>query len=138
MAENKTKPTKASVAAHLASITSADRRKDCKALAKMMARITKARATMWGPSMVGFGTCHYIYESGREGDMFLAGFAARQREIVVYVMPEFTGKADLLKKLGKHRSYHSCIYIRNLDDVDAKVLEKLVVGSMTEAKRLYG
>jgi hypothetical protein len=137
MAENKTKPTKVNVASYLASINSDGRRKDCETLSKLMAKITKSPAVMWGPSIVGFGNYHYVYESGREGDMCIAGFSSRKDAIAVYLMADFTGKAELLKKLGKHKSGKGCLYIRNLEDVDAKVLEKLVVGSITEVKRRY-
>lgn len=137
MAENKTKPTNVSVASYLAAIKSDDRRKDCATLSKLMTKATKSPAVMWGPSIVGFGNCHYVYESGREGDMCLAGFSSRKDAIVVYLMADFAGKTELMKKLGKHKSGKGCLYIRNLDDVDAKVLEKLVVGSIAELKRRY-
>jgi hypothetical protein len=135
MAENKTKPTKVSVASYLASIKSEGRRKDCETLSKLMTKITKSPAVMWGPSIVGFGNYHYVYESGREGDMCIAGFSSRKDAIVVYLMAEFTGKAELLKKLGKHKTGKGCLYLKNLDDVDPKVLEKLVVDSIAELKR---
>jgi hypothetical protein len=137
MAENKTKPTKASVAGYLATIKSESRRKDCETLAKLMAKLVKAPATMWGAGIVGFGSIHYQYESGREGDTCLAGFASRKDAIVVYLMMDFKGKAELLNQLGKHKNSGGCLHIKSLDDVDAKVLEKLVVGSMAEAKRRY-
>ena len=137
MAENKTKPTKASVASYLAAIKSETRREDCVTLSKLMTKVTKSPATMWGPSIVGFGSYHYVYESGREGDMCIAGFSSRKDGLTVYLMGDFKGKADLLKKLGKHRATKSCVYIRSPEDIDAKVLEKLVTGSIAEVKRRY-
>jgi hypothetical protein len=135
MAENKTKATKASVAGYLASIKDEGRRKDCETLAKLMAGATKSPATMWGPSIVGFGTYHYKYESGREGDMCLAGFSSRKDAITLYLMPYFVTRTDLVKKLGKHKAGKGCLYIRSLKDVDTTVLEKIVVESVAELKR---
>ena len=137
MAENKTKATKASVSAYLAAIDNDDRREDCQTIGKMMARVTGEKPVMWGPSMVGFGTCHYKYDSGHEGDMFLAGFAARKDAIVIYLMPYLIEKSELMKQLGKHKAGKSCLYIKKLEDVDTKVLEKLVTTSVAEVKRRY-
>ncbi len=92
---------------------------------------------MWGPSIVGFGSYHYKYASGHEGDSALAGFAARGRELVVYVAEGFEGRDALLAKLGKHRTGKVCVYIRRLADVDLKVLEKLVTRSVADMKSRY-
>ena len=137
MAKNKTKPTRGSVAGYLASITDEERRKDCETLARLMTKATKSPATMWGPSIVGFGTYHYTYESGREGDMCLVGFSSRKEAISVYLMPYFEKKTELLKDLGKHKAGKGCLYIRKLDDVDTKVLEKLIVGSVADLGSRY-
>jgi hypothetical protein len=137
MAENKTKPTRASVAGYLAAIKGETRRKDCETLSKLMAKVTKSPAAMWGPSIVGFGSCHYKYESGREGDMCMVGFSSRKDAISLYGMAGFEGNAELLKKLGKHKTGKGCLYIRSLEDVDLKVLEKLVVSSIAGLKRRY-
>lgn len=91
-----------------------------------MKRVTKAKPVMWGPSIVGFGSHHYKYESGHEGDACLAGFAPRGKETVIYLLSGFTGNAALLKKLGKHRTTKACLYIKRLADVDVAVLEELV------------
>jgi len=137
MAEIKTKPTRASVLGYFAAIADDVRRQDCKALAKLLGKITKAKPTMWGPSIVGFGKCHYKYESGHEGDMCIAGFSSRKPDLTIYLFPEFPEREALLKKLGKHKMGKSCLYIRKLDDVDTGVLEKLVAGSIAEARRRY-
>jgi hypothetical protein len=138
MAENKTKATKASVADHLAAIADEDRRKDCLALAKLMARATNQQPVMWGPSIVGFGSYHYKYESGREGDSCLVGFSSRKGDISVYLMAGFPGREELLARLGRYKMAKACLYLRRLSDVDLAVLEQLVAGSVAEVKRRYG
>ncbi len=138
MAENKTKATDTSVDAHLASIESESIRSDCQALARLMTKWTKEQPRMWGPSIVGFGSYHYRYESGREGDSCATGFAARKNEIAIYLVAEGTGQTELLAQLGRHKMGKSCLYIRRLPDVDTGVLEKLVQGSVAELRRRYG
>ena len=130
MAANKTKPTKLSVAAYINKLPDETRRSDAKALVKLMQSATGEKPKMWGPSIIGFGTCHYIYESGREGDMPLAGFSPRKAATVLYGITGFSGAAVLLAKLGKHTTGKGCLYIKKLADVDHKVLEALVVKSV--------
>jgi hypothetical protein len=137
MAENKTKATEASVESYLAAIPDEARRQDCAALAQLMARATKKPPTMWGTSIVGFGSYHYKYESGHEGDSCLVGFASRKDAISVYLLGCFPEREGLLSKLGKHKSGKGCIYVRRLSDVDLGILEQLVTGSVTEVKRRY-
>ena len=134
MADNKTKPTKVSVPAYIDAIADEAKRKDAKALVKLMQSATGEKATMWGPSIIGFGSYHYTYESGREGDMPLAGFSPRKAATVLYGMTGFTESEALLAKLGKHTVGKGCLYIKKLTDVDEKVLEMLVVKSVA-AKR---
>jgi hypothetical protein len=138
MAENKTRATEASVVDHLAAIADEDRRKDCEALARLMAKATKQQPVMWGTGIVGFGSYHYKYESGREGDSCLVGFSSRKGDISVYLLAGFPGRDELLAKLGRHKMAKACLYLRRLSDVDLKVLEQLVAGSVTEMKRRYG
>src|SRR5215510_3856037 len=135
MAENKTKPTKASVEAYIASRANEEQHGDCKALMSVLGRITKQRPKMWGPSMIGYGSCRYTYESGRTGEMFLAGFAIRGRELVVYLSAESKEQRELLSRLGRHTMGKSCLYFRRLADLDAAVLEQLVANSVGEVKR---
>lgn len=135
MAENKTRPTEASVADYLATIEDDARRKDCEALSRLMAKASMQKPTMWGTAIVGFGSYHYKYESGREGDSCIVGFASRKAAIVIYGLADFAAKAKLLAKLGKHEVSGGCLYVRRLDDVDTKVLEQLLVGSIAERKR---
>jgi hypothetical protein len=92
---------------------------------------------MWGPSIVGFGSYHYQYASGHEGDSPLAGFAARGRELVVYIEADFEGRDVLMARLGTHKTGKVCVYIRRLANVDLKVLEALVARSVAETKRRY-
>jgi hypothetical protein len=130
MADNKTKLTKVSVAAFIDGLGDETKRADAKVLVKVMQRATGEKPKMWGPSIVGFGTCHYKYESGREGDMPLAGFSPRKAAIVLYIMTGFSNSKVLLAKLGKHTTGKVCLYVKRLADVDLKVLETLVVKSV--------
>jgi hypothetical protein len=134
MAKNKTTETDASVDSYLAAIKDEARRKDCEALAKRMAKATKHPPRMWGSGIVGFGSYHYRYESGREGDMCLVGFSSRKGDITLYGLSSAPGHGELIPKLGKHRAGKSCLYIRRLSDVDLEVLDQLVAGASAEKK----
>jgi hypothetical protein len=130
MAENKTKPTKISVAAFIDALADPIRRADAKALVKLMQSVAGEKPKMWGPSIIGFGSYHYRYESGREGDMPLIGFSPRKAATVLYNMIGFSDSAALLAKLGKHTTGKGCLYIKKLADVDQKVLQALAVKSI--------
>lgn len=138
MAETKTKPTKVSVTAYINAIEDPERRKDCKTLAALMTKVTKAKPTMWGPSIIGFGSYHYKYDSGHEGDSCLAGFASRSPALAVYLMGDFPEREALFEKLGKYKMAKACLYIRRLSDVDLAVLEKLIAGSIKAMTARYG
>jgi len=133
----KTKPTKVSAASHIAAIANEEQRNDARTLAALMRRVTRQGPRMWGPSIVGFGSYHYKYASGHEGDSALAGFAVRGREFVVYIAESFEGRDALLAKLGEHRTGKVCVYFRRLANVDVKVLETLVDRSIADMKRRY-
>lgn len=137
MAELKTKPTGVSVKAYLDAIEDEARRKDCRAIAALMKRLTGCSPKMWGPSIVGFGSYHYEYASGHSGDMCLTGFSSRGREIVVYLMAADERAGKLFAALGKHRRGKSCLYFKRLADVDLPVLEQLVALSCAETRRRY-
>ena len=137
MADNKTTPTRQSVAAFLASVEPTERRKDCRALAKMLKDVTGVSPKMWGASIVGYGSYHYRYDSGREGDFFLAGFAPRKQDLTVYVMAGFDRYPDLMRKLGTYKTGRSCLYLRRLDDVDPGVLKALVTKSVRHMRKAY-
>lgn len=138
MAENKTKPTDASVADYLASRANEQQRLDCRELLALFQKITRQPAKMWGPSIVGFGSYRYTYESGRTGEAPLAGFAIRGRELVVYLITEGDTQQSLLARLGKHKTSKACLYFKQLADLDRVVLEQLVISSVTEVKRRHG
>ncbi len=138
MAENKTKATDTPVASYLATIEDPARRKDCEALVKLMTKATGFKPKMWGTSIVGFGSYHYKYESGREGDSCVTGFSSRKGEISVYLTAGFPGRDELVAKLGKHRVAKACLYIRKLSDVDPSVLEQLIIGTVEDRRNRYG
>lgn len=138
MAESKTRETDASVDDHLAAIASDEQRADCRALVELLRRVTGEEPRMWGPSIVGFGSYHYRYESGREGDACRVGFAARKSEIVVYLVSAGPEQEALLARLGKHRKGKACLYVRRLAEVDLAVLELVVRDSLAETARLHG
>lgn len=135
MADNKTKPTDASVEDYIASRANAQQRTDCRELMALFKKVTRHSPRMWGPSIVGHGSFRYTYESGRTGESPLAAFAIRGRELVVYLEAEGEEQRSLLSKLGKHRMTKCCLYFRQLADLDRSALEKLVVGSIAEARR---
>lgn len=135
MTTNKTAPTKASVKNFLASIENETQRKDALAVAGMMEQITKTKPQMWGPTVVGYGKYRYRYESGREGDWFLTGFSPRKAALTLYIMGGFADEADLMAKLGKHKTGKSCLYIKKLEDVDTKVLKQLIRKSVQSVKK---
>lgn len=134
MAELKTQPTDASVDAFLASACSDPRREDCDALVEMMTRLSGSGPVMWGSSIVGFGSYHYRYASGREGDWFEVGFAPRKRDLTLYIMSGFSGYEELLSRLGTFRTGVSCLYVKKLADVDLEVLEELVSSSIAHVR----
>jgi hypothetical protein len=137
MAELKTKETRASVTEFLNGINDRQKRADCKAIAKMMREATGKRAKMWGASIVGYDRYDYTYASGRSGTFMMTGFSPRAQNIAVYIMPGFSKFAGLLKKLGKHSTGKSCLYIKRLSDVDERVLARLIEGGVREMRRKY-
>jgi len=126
----KTKENDASVSAFLNSIPDPQRRKDAKAVAAMLASVTNAKPKMWGSSIVGYGTQHYKYASGREGDWFRTGFSPRKGSLTVYITSGFDRHKNLLAKLGKYSTGVSCLYVKQLADVDQRVLKQLVSESL--------
>ena len=131
MAENKTKPTKVSVAAFIDAITDPSRRSDAKVLVKLMQNAAGEKPKMWGPSIIGFGSHHYTYDSGREGDMPVVAFSPRKAATVLYGL---SSSEALMARLGKHTRGKGCLYIKKLADVDQKVLETMV-GKSVAARR---
>ena len=136
MAELKTKPNEQSVEAFLNSVEDEKKRQDCFTILEIMKQITKAEPQMWGTSMVGFGTYHYKYESGREGDWFVAGFSPRKQNLTLYIMAGFSRYDELLSKLGKFKTGKSCLYINKIEDVDLKTLKELIKQSVAYVSTL--
>ncbi len=137
MAEAKTKPTQVNVEDYLKAKASPEQLIDCNALISLLERITGEAPKMWGPSIVGFGSYSYRYESGRTGESCATGFAIRGREIVLYLVAEDAKQAALLAKLGKHKMGKACLYFKRLADLDSKVLADLVEGSVAEVRRRH-
>jgi hypothetical protein len=135
MAENKTKPTKASVTAFLNKIKNQQVRDDCFVILEMMQKVSQSEPVMWGSAIVGFGTFHYVYESGREGDMILIGFSPRKQNISIYLMGGLKIVEDELPKLGRHKVGGGCLYIKSLSDVDTTVLRRIFARAFKEALR---
>jgi hypothetical protein len=138
MAENKTKQTEASVESYLAAIEDEARRRDCETLAGLMEKASGYPPKMWGSSIVGFGSYHYKYASGHEGDSCLAGFSSRKGDITIYLTSGGLAENKLLSELGKHKVGKGCLYVRRLVDVDLEVLAQLVAGTVAERKQRYG
>jgi hypothetical protein len=134
MAENRTKPTKVSPAEFIKHVENERRRKDGLELLALMKDITGERAKMWGPTIVGFGQYRYKYESGREGDIMIAGFSPRNQNLVLYVGSVLQNER-LMSKLGKYKVGKGCLYINKLDDIDRDVLRQLIEESVAATRR---
>jgi len=126
MAENKTKPTSASVDDFIAKIENSRRRTDALAALKIYKQVTGLPPVMWGPSIIGFGSHHYVYETGREGVMPAAAFSPRKAYLTFYVDNKFEGAEELYAKLGKYKKSVACLYIKKLEDVDLDVLYEII------------
>ncbi len=126
MAELKTKPNDQSVEAFLSQVEDERKRQDCYTILEIMRQVTESEATMWGDSIVGFGSYHYRYASGREGDWFLTGFSPRKQYLTLYIMSGFSDYEELLGGLGKYKTGKSCLYIKKIEDIDTETLKELV------------
>ena len=135
MAELKTKQNNQSITKFLNSVKDRKTRQDCFTLLDIMQRITKSEPRMWGNSIVGFGSYHFKYESGREGDWFLTGFSPRKQNLTLYIMAGFERYPELMQKLGKHKIGKSCLYVNGLEDVDLATLKKLIEASVNHMKK---
>jgi len=130
MAELKTKPNDQSVEAFINSVADEKKRQDCFTILELMKQVTQTEPKMWGDSIVGFGSYHYKYASGREGDWFLTGFSPRKQNLTLYIMAGFEQYDALLEKLGKFKTGKSCLYIKKIEDVDLPTLRELVAQSV--------
>ena len=135
MSDLKTQKTRQSVTRFLADIEHELRRKDCRAVVKIMREVTGKKPAMWGPSIIGFGSYHYRYASGREADWFLAGVSPRKQSLSIYIMSGFTGHTALMKKLGKHKTGAACLHVNKLEDIDLDVLAKLIKKSVAHLEK---
>ena len=135
--KNKTQETDASVASYFEAIADPARRADCEALAKLMEKVTTQPPAMWGTAIVGFGSYHYVYDSGREGDTCVVGFSSRKAGITVYLNGLSEGQDALLAKLGKHKAEGGCLHVKQMADVDPEVLEKLVANAVAHVKKKH-
>lgn len=137
MSSNKTIPTQASVADFLSKVEDEQKLSDCKVLLKMMKEVTGHKPVMWGPSIIGFGSYHYKYDTGREGDMLMVGFSPRKQALSLYIMGGFERYETLMARLGKFKTGKSCLYIKQLDDVDLSVLRELISASYEHIHNKY-
>ena len=137
MAELKTKSTAASVEEFINHINDNSRRRDCQTLLQLMQEVTGIAPKMWGGSIVGFGSYHYRYASGREGDWFLTGFSPRKQDLTIYIMSGFDRYNELLSRLGRFKTGKSCLYIKRLEDIDLDLLKQLITASVADMKQQY-
>lgn len=137
MTQNKTQPTPADVDAFLGAVEPERRREDGRALNALFERVTGWSPVMWGPSMIGYGSYHYRYDSGREGDFLATGFSPRKANLSIYIMPGYADYASLLDRLGKHKMGKSCLYVSKLGDVDLDVLSELIQAGLEDLGRTW-
>ncbi len=135
--EAKTKLNDASVKQFLNSVENEQRRNDAFEICDMMGAITNEEPKMWGNSIVGFGAYHYVYASGTQGDWMQVGFSPRKTALTLYIMSGFSAYENLMEKLGKYKTGKSCLYIKNLEDIDKKILKKLIRESVKYIKQKY-
>ncbi|MEO0882293.1 MAG: DUF1801 domain-containing protein [Pseudomonadota bacterium] len=135
--QNKTRPTAIDPRAFVAAVEHPKRRADAEVLLDFFDRVTGMTAKMWGPSIIGYGTYHYKYDSGREGDMCMTGFSPRKANLVMYILPGYAKMGDMLDRLGKHKIGKSCLYINKLADIDMDVLEEIVVAGLKDVRERY-
>jgi hypothetical protein len=135
--ENKTKPTNASVMENIDARAKEEQKEDCTVLMSLLGSVTGEEPVMWGPSIVGYGSYRYNYQSGRSGESFVTGFAIRAKEIVLYLTAESPQQGELLEQLGQHRMGASCLYFKRLKDLDLGVLEQLVRCALLELQRQH-
>jgi hypothetical protein len=137
MSSNKTVETGASVENFINAVDSEQKRKDSWEMIEVMQRITGSEPKMWGSSLIGFGSYHYKYASGREGDFFITGFSPRKSAFTVYIMPGFERYEEQLEKLGPFKTGKSCLYLKNLDAIDRQVLEEIIRDSVAVMRERY-
>jgi len=135
--QNKTAPTAVDPRDFVAAVEHPTRRADAEILLDFFGRVTGLKPKMWGPSIIGYGSYHYKYDSGREGDMIMTGFSPRKANLVMYILPGYAKMGDMLDRLGKHKIGKSCLYINKLADIDMDVLEEIVVAGLEDVRARY-
>jgi len=135
MTENKTRPTTITVSSFLKKIKDPQLRKDCDTIIEIMESVSKLKPVMWGSAIIGFGTRHYVYESGREGDTVIVGFSPRKQAIALYLAGGLEPLRDELSNLGKHTTGNGCLYIKSLKDVDIPVLKNILTKAYRRVKQ---
>lgn len=138
MATLKTIPTRASVREFITSVEDENKRRDCRAVMKIMKEVTGKKPVLWGNSIVGYGQYHYKYKSGREGDWMVTGFSPRKQNLTIYIMPGFSNYPDIMDKIGKYKLGSSCLYVKRLADIDTGLLKELVARSVEDMENIYG
>ncbi len=134
---NKTQPTPVSPRTFLSTIEPLKRRQDGLALLTLFNRVTNLKPIMWGSSIIGYGRYHYKYDSGREGDFFLTGFSPRKTALTIYILPGYRDLSSKLKKLGPHKTGKSCLYLKDLDNIDKQVLEEIIQEGLVYMRANY-
>lgn len=137
MAKNKTTETENSVDAYLQAIPDEKKRKDCTFIVDLIHQETGLKVKMWGTGIVGFGSYHYKYDSGHEGDAPLVGLAARVNAITLYISTEFEDRQELLAKFGKYKMSKACIYIKKIEDINIEILRKMINNSLAYMRSNY-
>jgi hypothetical protein len=137
MTENKTRPTDAAVSEFLAAVEPERKREEARQLDALFRKVTGWSPVMWGPSMIGYGSYHYVYESGREGDMLATGFSPRKAKHSIYILPGYADYSAILQRLGKHGKGKSCLYINKLADIDLDVLAELIETGLTDLSQIW-
>ena len=137
MAELKTKENDASVEVFINSIEDERKKQDARTILTLMEKVMETKPKMWGTSIVGFGSYHYKYPTGREGDWFITGFSPRKQNLTLYIMSGFAKYNEILTRLGKYKTGKSCLYIKKIEDIDVNVLQELVAQSIEYIKKTY-
>jgi hypothetical protein len=132
VSRNPTRPTEASVDVFIGAVTSDRRREEARTLDELFRRVTGWRPVLWGDSMIGYGSYHYVYDSGREGDMLATGFSPRKARHSIYILPGYADYGPILARLGKHATGKSCLYVNRLADIDLDVLAELIEAGLTD------
>ena len=132
MTQNKTIPTDQTVQKFIATVDPISKREDAQVLDRVFREVTGFQPVMWGPSIIGYGQYHYVYDSGREGDFLATGFSPRKARHSIYIMPGYTDFGDILARLGKHKMGKSCLYVNKLADIDLDVLAELIRAGLAD------